>query len=161
LLAEVTSVSKAGIGTNGTLGGFTWEVLSPTMQAYEAEDSNDASLAMRWESSELVAFTMADLGEPAQQRMARNYGGYLNHPKAKPVLLKVSHHGSADQYHELIEAMHPEIAIISVGDGNSYGHPTKRTLETLQGLGTLVLRTDLNGSIGVFGDLRYAVSGGG
>ena len=161
LLTEVTSVSKAGIGTNGTLGGFTWEVLSPTMQAYEAEDSNDASLAMRWESQEFVAFTMADLGEPAQQRMARNYGGYLNHPKAKPVLLKVSHHGSADQYHELIEAMHPEIAIISVGKGNSYGHPTKRTLETLQGLNTVVLRTDLNGSIGVFGDLRYAVSGGG
>jgi competence protein ComEC len=161
LLAEVTSVSKAGIGTNGTLGGFTWEVLSPTIQATETEDSNDASLAMRWESSDLVAYTMADLGEPAQQRMARNYGGYLNHPKAKPVLLKVSHHGSADQYHELIEAMHPEIAIISVGEGNSYGHPTKRTLDTLQGLGTLVLRTDLNGSIGVFGDLRYAVSGGG
>jgi competence protein ComEC len=93
--------------------------------------------------------------------MEHNFGGYLYHPKSKPVLLKVSHHGSADQYHELIEAMHPEIAIISVGKANAYGHPTNRTLETLESIGAVVLRTDLNGSIGVFGDLRYAVSGGG
>jgi len=161
MLAEVTSVTKAGIGTNGVLGGFSWMVLSPTSQAAEAQDSNDASIAMRWESEELVAYTLADLGEPGQQRMERNFGGYLYHPKSKPVLLKVSHHGSADQYHELIEAMHPEIAIISVGKANAYGHPTNRTLETLESIGAVVLRTDLNGSIGVFGDLRYAVSGGG
>jgi competence protein ComEC len=161
MLADVTSVSKAGIGTNGVLGGFSWKVLSPTSLAAEAEDSNDASIAMRWESEELVAYTMADLGEPGQQRMDRNFGGYLYNPKSKPVLLKVSHHGSADQYHELIEAMHPEIAIISVGKANGYGHPTNRTLETLESIGTVVLRTDLMGSIGVFGDLRYAVSGGG
>jgi competence protein ComEC len=160
LLEKLPSVTKAGIGTNGLLGGFAWQVLSPTITAAETADSNDASLAMRWESEDLVAYTMADLGEPAQQRMVQNFGGYLNHPKSKPLVLKVSHHGSADQFHELIEAMHPEIAIISVGKENSYGHPTNRTLDTLKGIGAVVLRTDLNGSIGVFSDLRYAVSGG-
>jgi len=160
LLEKLPSVTKAGIGTNGLLGGFAWQVLSPTITASETADSNDASLAMRWESEGLVAYTMADLGEPAQQRMVQNFGGYLNHPKSKPLVLKVSHHGSADQFHELIEAMHPEIAIISVGKENSYGHPTNRNLDTLKGIGAVVLRTDLNGSIGVFSDLRYAVSGG-
>jgi competence protein ComEC len=51
--------------------------------------------------------------------------------------------------------------LISVGDSNSYGHPTERTLDTLSSIGSLVLRTDKQGSIGVYGDLRYAVSGGG
>ena len=161
LLRRVPQVVKAGIGSNGRLGRFGWQVLSPTLTATEAQDSNDASLAMRWESPELVLYTMADLGEPGQMRMVQNFGGYLNHPAQKPLVLKVSHHGSADQYPELIEAMHPDIAIISVGKENSYGHPTERTLKTLASLGSVILRTDQQGAIGVFDDLRYAVSGGG
>ena len=161
LLAQVPQVVKAGIGTNGSLGELQWQVLSPTIEASEAKDSNDASLAMRWESPKLVLYTMADLGEPGQMRMVQNFGGYLNHPAQKPLVLKVSHHGSADQYPELIEAMHPDIAIISVGKENSYGHPTERTLKTLALVGSVILRTDQQGAIGVFDDLRYAVSGGG
>ena len=161
LLAQVPRVVKAGIGTNGSLGELQWQVLSPTLEANEAKDSNDASLAMRWESPDLVLYTMADLGEPGQMRMVQNFGGYLNHPKKKPLVLKVKHHGSADQYPELIEAMHPDIAIISVGRDNSYGHPTERTLKTLALVGSVILRTDQQGAIGVFDDLRYAVSGGG
>lgn len=161
MLSEITSVSEAGIGTNGTLGEFAWQVLSPSLTASEAKDSNDASLAMRWESNEMVIYTMADLGEPGQQRMADSFGGFLNHPANKPVVLKVSHHGSADQFHELIESMNPEIALISVGKENSYGHPTERTLETLRSVGSVILRTDRDGAIGVFDDLRYAVAGGG
>jgi competence protein ComEC len=161
LLAQVPQVVKAGIGTNGSLGELQWQVLSPTIEASEAKDSNDASLAMRWESPKLVLYTMADLGEPGQMRMVQNFGGYLNHPAQKPLVLKVSHHGSADQYPELIEAMHPDIAIISVGKENSYGHPTERTLRTLALVGSVILRTDQQGAIGVFDDLRYAVSGGG
>ncbi|MEN9731235.1 MAG: hypothetical protein RL488_545 [Actinomycetota bacterium] len=161
LLAQVPQVVKAGIGTNGSLGNLQWQVLSPTLEASEAKDSNDASLVMRWESPELVLYTMADLGEPGQMRMVQNFGGYLNHPAQKPLVLKVSHHGSADQYPELIEAMHPDIAIVSVGKENSYGHPTERTLKTLALVGSVILRTDQQGAIGVFDDLRYAVSGGG
>lgn len=161
LLTQVRQVIKVGIGTNGTLGDMQWQVLSPSLTASEAKDSNDASLAIRWESPKLVLYTMADLGEPGQMRMAQNFGGYLSHPAGKPLILKVSHHGSADQYPELIEAMHPDIAIISVGLGNSYGHPTERTLKILKSLGSVILRTDQQGAVGLFDDLRYAVAGGG
>lgn len=161
LLSTVPRVSEAGVGFSGTLGDFSWKVLSPSMSASEAADSNDASIAMRWESDTMVIYTMADLGEPGQQRMADAFGGYLYHPANKPVVLKVSHHGSADQFHELIEAMHPEIALISVGEGNSYGHPTERTLDTLRSVGSRILRTDQDGALAVFDDLRYSVSGGG
>lgn len=161
LLRRARSVQKAGIGTTGVLGDIEWEVLSPTLAASETQDSNDASLAMRWESPNLVLYTMADLGERGQMRMAKNFGGYLSHPQGKPVVLKVSHHGSADQYLELIDSMHPDISIVSVGKGNSYGHPTDRTLNELEKIGSVVLRTDLQGAIGVFDDLHYAVAGGG
>ncbi len=161
LLDGVSPIIKAGIGTGGKLGAITWQVLSPTRTAAEANDSNDGSIAIRWESASWVLYTMADLGERGQMRMVQNFGGYLNHPQSKPLVLKVSHHGSADQYTELIEAMHPDLAIISVGIGNSYGHPTARTLATLKRVGSTILRTDLDGAVAVFGDLRYAVEGGG
>ena len=161
LLEQVPKVAKVGIGTTGVLGDVSWQVLSPSPTAAEAQDSNDGSIAMRWESPKWVLYTMADLGERGQQRMVQNFGQYLAHPAAKPLILKVSHHGSADQYPELIEAMHPDIAIISVGLGNSYGHPTEKTLAILRSLNSVILRTDLQGAIGVFSDLHYAVAGGG
>ncbi len=161
LLLHVRHVLKAGIGLAGQLGSIPWQVLSPTQTAAEAQDSNDGSIVMRWESKDWVLYTMADLGERGQMRMVERFGGYLNHPTNKRLILKVAHHGSADQYPELIEAMHPDLALLSVGLGNSYGHPTQRTLSVLKSVGSTILRTDLQGALAVYGNLRYAVSGGG
>jgi competence protein ComEC len=161
LLRGISDVERVGIGTSGTLGDYHWEVLSPSATAEEAEDSNDGSIVMRWECPDWVLYTMADLGERGQMRMVERFGSYLNHPANKWLILKVSHHGSADQYAELIEAMHPDIALISVGLGNSYGHPTQRTLNVLKLTGAIVLRTDLEGELAVYGNLRYAVAHGG
>jgi competence protein ComEC len=79
-----------------------------------------------------------------------------------PLVMKVAHHGSADQYAEFVEAMHPAVALISVGRNNGYGHPTARTLDLLGRTGALIARTDLLGSISVGADAsRLAVAGGG
>jgi competence protein ComEC len=64
-----------------------------------------------------------------------------------PLILKVAHHGSADQFVELIEALNPEVSIISAGKQNSYGHPTDRTLKALESTGSSIIRTDHLGSI--------------
>jgi competence protein ComEC len=66
-----------------------------------------------------------------------------------PLVVKVSHHGSADQYSELYEALKPDVALISVGAHNDYGHPTRRTLNFLARIGSHVYRTDQLGSIAV------------
>jgi competence protein ComEC len=81
-----------------------------------------------------------------------------------PLVLKVSHHGSADQFAELIEAISPEVSLISVGAGNSYGHPTTRTLDLLNRVGSKVLRTDLSGAIALAwqaNGLTYSEAGAG
>jgi competence protein ComEC len=63
-------------------------------------------------------------------------------------VLKVAHHGSDDAgLAELLERTRPELAVISVGEGNSYGHPTPATLATLAGHGVRVLRTDRDGTV--------------
>ncbi|MCI8762593.1 MAG: hypothetical protein HFF28_07140, partial [Oscillospiraceae bacterium] len=51
---------------------------------------------------------------------------------------------------ELLDAAAPEIALISAGAGNSYGHPAPETLERFAALGTQVRRTDLEGTIVLF-----------
>jgi competence protein ComEC len=61
---------------------------------------------------------------------------------------KVGHHGSRDDYMEQVLAkIKPQVAVVSVGEGNSYGHPADSTLAKLQRAGVRVLRTDRQGSI--------------
>jgi competence protein ComEC len=65
-------------------------------------------------------------------------------------VLKVAHHGSDDAGLEsLLERSVPRVALLSVGAGNGYGHPTDATLATLAEHGVCVLRTDLDGAVAV------------
>ncbi|MEY4367824.1 MAG: hypothetical protein RLZ28_1239 [Actinomycetota bacterium] len=144
------STIQAETGLMGELGGFKWQVLSPHRGAPEAEDSNDGSVTMLWRSSQVDLITLADLGEKGQMRLAAESASWIDSQLLSvPLIMKVSHHGSADQYPELIEALNPMLATVSVGRGNSYGHPTKRTLELLAAINCTVARTDEHGSIAV------------
>jgi competence protein ComEC len=65
-------------------------------------------------------------------------------------VLKVAHHGSADEgLGELLERSVPKLAVISVGEGNTYGHPTEATLAELQAHDIPTLRTDEQGEIAI------------
>jgi competence protein ComEC len=144
------STIHAETGLMGELGGFRWQVLSPHRGAPEAEDSNDGSVTMLWRSSGVDIITLADLGEKGQMRLAAESASWIDAQLLSvPLIMKVSHHGSADQYPELIESLNPMLATVSVGRGNSYGHPTKRVLELLATINCTVARTDQHGSIAV------------
>ena len=63
-------------------------------------------------------------------------------------ILKVGHHGS--KYAStmvFLEKVRPELAVISVGANNTYGHPTQETLDRLRQVGASIRRTDKEGSI--------------
>ncbi|MEZ5077781.1 MAG: ComEC/Rec2 family competence protein [Solirubrobacterales bacterium] len=63
-------------------------------------------------------------------------------------VLKVAHHGSEDAgLGELLERLRPRLAVISVGAGNPYGHPSPATLSTLERDRIRVLRTDRDGDV--------------
>ena len=66
----------------------------------------------------------------------------------KTNVLKVGHHGSdTSSSQEFLDALQPEIAIISVGIDNSYSHPKKEVLDRLQNIGASIYRTDMDGTI--------------
>ena len=63
-------------------------------------------------------------------------------------VLKVAHHGSRhSSSFKFLEQVRPKIAVISVGTGNSYGHPHNETLQRFGSVGSKVLRTDELGAI--------------
>jgi competence protein ComEC len=141
---------KAGTGLAGTFGDFKWQVLSPHQGAAEAEDSNDASVTMLFSSSELVFLGLADLGERGQMRLASESATWLGDGFGDvPVIVKVAHHGSRDQYPELYEHLKPRVALFSAGAGNEYGHPTDRSLAMVRLSGATIYRTDTQGSIAI------------
>ncbi len=142
------SVVIANPSISGVLGDYSWKILGPSKEATEAKDSNDASVVMVFLGPELDLLLLGDLGESGQQRIATAAKKILV-SSTKPLILKVSHHGSNDQSAELHESLRPELSLVSVGSTNGYGHPGKQLLDLLARSGSEVLRTDLSGSIAV------------
>lgn len=65
-------------------------------------------------------------------------------------ILKISHHGSSSSSaEEFLDAVNPSYAVISVGEGNMYGHPSKECLKRLEERNIEIYRTDRNGAVGV------------
>lgn len=71
----------------------------------------------------------------------------------KSNVIKIGHHGStSSSLEKFILAVDPEIAIITVGEGNDYGHPHEKIIKRLDRLGITTYRTDLNGTIVINSD---------
>ena len=99
-------------------------------------------------------FSMLFLGDAELEEQA--FIMKVNGEKLSSKIMKVSHHGSnngTDQ--RLLDAVRPEVSIISVGKDNPYGHPQRETLELMEKNGIKVYRTDRDGAIAILsnGDL--------
>jgi competence protein ComEC len=131
-------------GLSGDLGeaGFRWRELWPVPGHPDMQSGNPGSLVIRtdWAGEpDISAIFLGDLGEEAQHAL-------LSSTAVKPVtIVKVAHHGSADQSTQLYERLHALIGLISVGEDNGYGHPTDRALTLLAESQTQVYRTDRHG----------------
>jgi competence protein ComEC len=74
---------------------------------------------------------------------------------AKIRVLKVAHHGSrTSTSRELLEAWRPQVALISCGRGNPFGHPAPDVIARLEAIGAQIYRTDLDGEITIDTDGR-------
>lgn len=63
-------------------------------------------------------------------------------------ILKVGHHGSnTSSSTNFLKTLTPTISVIEVGKDNKYGHPTEKTLTSLQEVGSKIYRTDINNNI--------------
>lgn len=138
------SLTVPAVGSKFTVGTATVQFISPAKQF---EDTNDWSLVVRIVYGDTSFLFTGDAEWDAEHEMVNS--GY----NLSANVLKVGHHGSdsSSSYVFLREVM-PEYAIISVGEGNSYGHPTQAALSRLQDAGAVILRTDVYGDIAVHSD---------
>ena len=109
--------------------------------AEEGSAINNGSIAISFDLAGVSIFTAGDL-EPAPQSELLQSGA-LSHV----AVLKMFHHGSKFQDFAAIKRLSPSVALISVGSGNPYGHPSRETIVNLEQIGTKTLRTDLAGAI--------------
>ncbi|WBB64664.1 ComEC/Rec2 family competence protein [Streptomyces sp. WMMC500] len=135
-------VIRARPGERRRVGGLTWQVVWPAAGAPPPAEPNDASVTLLVRTAGLTVFLPGDLEPPAQRALLTAV------PELSRVdVLKVPHHGSAYQDHELLRRLKPRFALVSAGTGNPYGHPAPRTVAALRAQGAAVLRTDEHGPL--------------
>lgn len=134
------ALREVGVGDRGALGGAAWRVLWPLPRSAAFPPGNDASVVTEFAGGGVPrALFLGDLSAAPQRALLRSTSltGYD--------VVKVAHHGSADQEPALYDAVQPRVALITVGADNDYGHPRRETLDLLSALGTQVYRTDRDG----------------
>lgn len=130
-------VAKQGVDIPSVAEGVTMTFIGPTKD-YSKADLNDWSAVLELTHGQKKFLLTGD----AEKDMLA--AGVL-----EPIdVLKVSHHGASEASNtDYLAALQPEYAVISVGEGNRYNHPTADALKRLKATGANILRTDQYGSI--------------
>jgi competence protein ComEC len=116
---------------------FIWP---DNLQEYFSLPSNDSSISFVLNVGEFNAYFGGDISSEYEDKLIEEIGNVD--------VLKVSHHGSTTSTSEvLLENIRPEVALISSGKDNSYGHPAPSILQNLEEIGAEIFRTDLQGNI--------------
>jgi len=142
LLAAIRSknipvhTAKAGVNIISS-GKLTANLIAPCGTDYH--DLNQYSAAMMLQYGNNKFLFMGDAGNVSEDQITADVSADV---------LKVGHHGSRTATgQEFLNKVHPKYAVIEVGKGNSYGHPTAQTLNRLQAIGATIYRTDQDGTI--------------
>ena len=132
------------VGTVWPLGSATVTLLGPVTQYSE---TNNTSLVLRIDYGDTSFLLTGDMEKTAETDLV-NSGANL-----KADVLQVGHHGSSTSTGYLfLNAVLPEMGVISCGAGNKYGHPHEETLSILRDAKVDVYRTDLQGTITIGSD---------
>ena len=137
-------VEVPAVGTQWALGSATVTMLGPVAQY---DDTNDTSIVLRIDYGVTSFLLTGDMENTAETDLV-NSGANL-----KADVLQVGHHGSSTSTSYLfLNAVLPEMGVISCGTGNKYGHPHEETLSILRDAKVDVYRTDLQGTITIGSD---------
>ena len=132
------------VGTVWQLGSATVTLLGPVAQY---DQTNNTSLVLRIDYGATSFLLTGDMESDAERDLV-NSGANL-----KADVLQVGHHGSSTSTSYLfLNAVLPEMGVISCGVNNKYGHPHEETLSILRDAGVDVYRTDLQGTITIGSD---------
>lgn len=128
-------------GTEIIIDGVKIEVLFAPEAAGSRTSENELSNVYRVTYGNASFLFTGDLVKEKEKELIRKHN-------VRSSVLKVGHHGSKTSSSEpFLSAVQPKWAVISVGDGNSFGHPNRETLQALENHGIKVYRTDQNGAV--------------
>ncbi len=136
-------------GVHVSYGKGVFTVLSPPHALFgrRLERTNNTGVVTHLAYGTHSFLFTADIDEAVEKRL-------LTHAKIAPVtVLKVAHHGSktSSDIH-FLRATSPQIAVISSGKGNRYGHPSSDVLARVASVHAQLFRTDQAGTIGFVSD---------
>ncbi len=128
-----------------TLGELSFKILAPLK---DYSDANDCSIVLRATFGSVSMMFTGDAEGNAEGQAEKDIVKQYSASELQCDFLKVGHHGSdTSTSAAFLKAVSPKIAAISVGQGNSYGHPVQSTLDALTAAGVTVYRTDESGSL--------------
>lgn len=132
-------VQQASAGMTGMLGEAHWRVLWPRAGGVGYPPGNDASVVLEVRGGGVPSILLlGDLSTSPQRAMAAAVNGPYD-------VVKVAHHGSADQFDGLYRRVAATVALVTVGE-NGYGHPRDEILDLVVSLGATIVRTDQTGA---------------
>lgn len=128
------------------VGSISLDILHPAV-GFQSTKVNEYSIVTFLRYKEFEALLTGDIDQAISDRLSTI-------SQIAPVeYIKIPHHGSRNGLTEnLLKAVDPKIAVISLGKNNSYGHPHQEVLDMLSNQGAKILRTDLMGDIEVVTD---------
>lgn len=146
-LAGENGVCELSVGEVMNVGAIALQVISPASLTDEGENADSLCL--------LASSDLDGNGKPEWRALfagdaeSEVLDALLGKGLLKNVdILKVSHHGAkASLDEELVGALQPKIALISVGERNRYGHPAPNTLSLLESCNAEVFRSDVQGDV--------------
>ncbi|MEV5003692.1 ComEC/Rec2 family competence protein [Nocardioides sp. LML1-1-1.1] len=140
-------VRTAPYGSVRRVGAATLQVVHPDLPeqpgAGDGSSANDASVVLAVDAGGVRMLLTGDVEPTVQARLARLL------PGLDVDVLKVPHHGSRHQDERWLTSLRAEVALVSVGADNDYGHPDGPLLARLTAAGAEVHRTDEEGDLAV------------
>lgn len=145
LAADGATLQPASAGLIGELGDARWRVLWPRSGGKAFPPGNDSSVVLDVRGGGIPpVLLLGDLSASPQRAIAA--ADLLDPPYG---VVKVAHHGSADQDPGIYRLAEPRVAVVTVGVDNDYGHPRDEILDELTALGASIARTDAEGVVAV------------
>jgi competence protein ComEC len=138
------------------IDGVRLDILNPAagyMEDHKRRPENARSLVIRLTYGDFSILFTGDIERDVQKTLISKSGAL------KATVIKVPHHGSKDAVHApFIAAVNPEVAVISAGRYNHFGHPAPAALTAYSDRGTAIYRTDRDGAVSIVSDGRgYSV----
>lgn len=129
------------------VGDLTLKIFAPIGEC-DPDEPNNCSIVMRVDYGEVSMLFSGDAEKKVEREVYERYGDELDCD-----IYKVAHHGSVTSNSAVFfEAVSPDLALISCGLGNTYGHPHRKIVDMLNRNGVTVRRTDADGDVVVATD---------